>query len=986
MVHISLCLAAILAGSISPASASQKQKDSVYNTRFPGVTWDNNAWTLTSTNSNNTDWYSQSFVSNGYIGASFASTGPFPHNYGPLGGPYFNDHVTFSTIAGFFDRQPNVTFAAEPWLSQYGWESSIAGIPSWGSIVLDLGNGIYLDGTIDEAELSNVTLQQDYKQSTASYSYTWSPRKLPGAALDISYMVLADRLHPNRAYVRMSITSSTAMSAKVVNIIDGATSLRTDFVEKGMNERFIHTAIRPEGVSNVTGWIFSTLDSPNANMSALRQSTDEPYISTSASTIAQGMEIKLQPHRPVSVVKYVGIASSDAFEDPEKWALKQAKAAVASGFEKSLQGHIQEWRELFPTTAVTSFADPTSHRLPAHLVGRQITTVVAAAMLLMTSVTENNLAQVNNAPINMYGFGVCGLLSDCYGGQRYWDQDIWMGPYLFATNPVAAKQIPLSRTYFYHQAQANIGTAWQGSKRNYTFSPGAADYAWSQGRDGNCSAFAPCWDYEYHNNGDIVLAFIDYWAASGDDQFFKESLLPITNSIATFYSDLLRLNESTGTWTVTNMTDPDEYASFVDNGAYTMALMQYTLLNANAFNSYFGESQNSHWDEQAYAIEIPIDKSRDLTLEYTGMPSSISIKQADVVLLTYPLNNNNNATFSNQIENLQYYASQQALDGPGMTYAIYSIDSSVLEPEGCAAYTYDLYSWTPYVHGPWFTTSEQMDDGGGAYPFFTGMGGILQVDLMGYLGLRYGMTPGVVQVYPVLPPQIPYMRFPTFYVSGWPVHAEATQEHTILRRSGEKPLATANPEFGSKSITVQLARGASDNIKTFELPPGGTLRIPNMNSQTKRNVVQCRPVVYSEQAKTPGQFSQAAIDGSNSTSWLADANKTSSFTVDLSGEGFQVVNSLFVQWTTAPPADSFVIFHNTSSSSGQDVTKINLSSGAITSRYNRGRPEASLNRQVYQGSVNISLAGKGVWTGRYATLLIDGSTQQTGVAEWSVLV
>jgi hypothetical protein len=357
-----------------------------------------------------------------------------------------------------------------------------------------------------------------------------------------------------------------------------------------------------------------------------------------------------------------------------------------------------------------------------------------------------------------------------------------------------------------------------------------------------------------------------------------------------------------------------------------------------------------------------------------------------VVLLTYPLNNNNNATFSNQIENLQYYASQQALDGPGMTYAIYSIDSSVLEPEGCAAYTYDLYSWTPYVHGPWFTTSEQMDNGGGAYPFFTGMGGILQIDLMGYLGLRYGMTPGDVQVYPVLPPQIPYMRFPTFYVSGWPVHAEATQEHTVLRRSGEKPLVTANPEFESKSITIRLARGASDDIKTFELPPGGTLSIPNMNSQTKKNVVQCRPVVHSEQAKTPGQFSQAAIDGSNSTSWLADANKTSSFTVDLSGEGFQVVNSLFVQWTTAPPADSFVIFHNTSSSSGQDVTKINLSSGAITSRYNRGRRKTSLVRQAYQGSVNISLAGKGVWTGRYATLLIDGSSQQTGVAEWSVLV
>jgi hypothetical protein len=70
-------------------------------------------------------------------------------------------------------------------------------------------------------------------------------------------------------------------------------------------------------------------------------------------------------------------------------------------------------------------------------------------------------------------------------------------------------------------------------------------------------------------NGDIVKGFIDYRAASGDGVFFYESLLPIMNSIATFFSDLVQLNQSTGTWELTNMTDPDEYASFVNNGAYT---------------------------------------------------------------------------------------------------------------------------------------------------------------------------------------------------------------------------------------------------------------------------------------------------------------------------------------------------------------------------------------------------------------------------------
>ena len=89
-----------------------------------------------------------------------------------------------------------------------------------------------------------------------------------------------------------------------------------------------------------------------------------------------------------------------------------------------------------------------------------------------------------------------------------------------------------------------------------------------------------------------------------------------------------------------------------------MGLIQYTLLATNYFNSMFDQPQNSDWDSQALAIEIPIDTQMDLTLEYSGMPDSISIKQADVVLLAYPLNNNNNATIDNQLENLSFYGSR----------------------------------------------------------------------------------------------------------------------------------------------------------------------------------------------------------------------------------------------------------------------------------------------------------------------------------------
>ena len=75
-----------------------------------------------------------------------------------------------------------------------------------------------------------------------------------------------------------------------------------------------------------------------------------------------------------------------------------------------------------------------------------------------------------------------------------------------------------------------------------------------------------------------------------------------------------------------------------------------------------------------------------------------------------------------------------------MTYAIFSIDASEISPSGCSCYTYDRYSWSPYLRAPWFLFSEQLiddfDQNGGtnpAYPFLTGHGGYLQVDLHGYL-------------------------------------------------------------------------------------------------------------------------------------------------------------------------------------------------------------------------------------------------------------
>jgi trehalose/maltose hydrolase-like predicted phosphorylase len=91
---------------------------------------------------------------------------------------------------------------------------------------------------------------------------------------------------------------------------------------------------------------------------------------------------------------------------------------------------------------------------------------------------------------------VGGLTSDSYGGQVFWDADVWMQPGLVASHPEAAQRFTNFRVAKYEQAKANIETKFSGSQNQTVFSSSAAIYPWTSGRFGNCTATGACWDYQ----------------------------------------------------------------------------------------------------------------------------------------------------------------------------------------------------------------------------------------------------------------------------------------------------------------------------------------------------------------------------------------------------------------------------------------------------------------------------------------------------------
>lgn len=425
-----------------------------------------------------------------------------------------------------------------------------------------------------------------------------------------------------------------------------------------------------------------------------------------------------------------------------------------------------------------------------------------------------------------------------------------------------------------------------------------------------------------------------------------------------------------------------------------MALMKTHLATANTFRTMLGQQVNGLAANTSNNMEIPADEAESLILEYSSMNGSISVKQADVVLIDDFLDYPNEYSLSD----LDYYASKQSDTGPGMTYGVFSIVANAFSPSGCSSWTYGVYSSHPYVRAPWFQYSEQLVDdyttNGGthpAYPFLTGMGGANRVAIFGYLGLRLRLD--ALNVDPSLPPQISNLNYRTFYWQGYAINATSNTTHTTLQRIPGNSLSTANPAFANASIPVTV--GTNSTTVAYQLPGNGAaVVLPNRDIGSVKtwagNIAQCVPAT-TETDFVPGQFPFGANDGAVSTKWQpAAANISSSMLVDLgaSAQG-QIVNGFRFDWAQAPPSGYSVAFANSTGSDAQFVNATSTDSVAISNQYDAA--SASSIVPYTSNTTNVTLS-EPVYAGRYALLTIWGN--QAGgddgvgatVAEFAVIV
>lgn len=536
----------------------------LYDTRFDGVTWDNTNWLLKTTTLDQGHYQSRMSLANGYLGINLAAVGPFFEVDAPVQGdtisgwPLFNRRQTFATVSGFWDFQPTTNGSNFPWLYQYGGESVISGVPHWAGLTVQSSNGDVLNASVPSSQISDFSSTMDFKAGVMTWNYTWTTGS--GDAIGVAYTMFVHKLYVNQAAVQLRLTAASDTNVTVVDVLEGDCAVRTDFVDSGFVEsnKTIWSAVRPSGISNVTAYIYSTL--AGDGISTTQSITENPSIGNNASSIAQYSQISLKGGAATTINKYIGGASTDAFSDPQSVAQSASASGASAGFDSLLASHKADWASIFTVDSVDNYSYPENGTLPhdPYIVEQQITSVTNPFQLLQNTVGENAIAQAgNNSLLNVNSISVGGLGSDSYAGLIFWDADIWMSSGLVVAFPEAAKTIPNYRARLFPQAQQNIDMAFSSSQNDTgKFSSGGAVYPWTSGRFGNCTGTGPCFDYEYHINGDIGLALFNEYVVTGDVDTFENEYFPVYDAIATFYSELVTLNESTRSYVLTNATDP----------------------------------------------------------------------------------------------------------------------------------------------------------------------------------------------------------------------------------------------------------------------------------------------------------------------------------------------------------------------------------------------------------------------------------------------
>ncbi|XP_061306972.1 protein-glucosylgalactosylhydroxylysine glucosidase [Pezoporus flaviventris] len=316
-----------------------------------------------------------------------------------------------------------------------------------------------------------------------------------------------------------------------------------------------------------------------------------------------------------------------------------------------------------------------------------------------------------------------GARGEDYWGHVFWDQETWIFPNILLFYPEAA------RAMLEYRIRTLEGALRNAREQGYE----GAKFPWESAATGR--EVCPEEIYgaqEIHVTGDVLVAFEQYYHSTQDQKLFREDGgWRLVRAVAQYWCSRMVWSEEEQCYHIRDVMPPDEHHCHVDNSAYTNAVAQRSLTFAARLARDLLIPVPEQWLRRASSIKVPFDAGKGYHPEYDGYRPGEPVKQADVVLLGFPLMH----PMSPEVRrnDLEMYEPVTELHGPAMTWSMFAVGWLELkEVQRAQALLNKCFSNITEPFKIWVENS----DGSGAVNFLTGMGGFLQAILFGYTGFR----------------------------------------------------------------------------------------------------------------------------------------------------------------------------------------------------------------------------------------------------------
>lgn len=216
-----------------------------------------------------------------------------------------------------------------------------------------------------------------------------------------------------------------------------------------------------------------------------------------------------------------------------------------------------------------------------------------------------------------------GLTGEGYGGQYFWDTEIFIHPFFLYTCPHIAKKF----------LEYRYSTLDDARERARQLSLKGALFSWRTIAGEECSAYFPAGTAQYHIDADIAYAVIKYIDATEDMDFLTDCGAEILFETARMWVSLGSFIEhKENKFCINCVTGPDEYTAIVNNNYYTNLMAKINLQYAYdaamwmkenrpeeflklAHKTGFNIKEADSWKKAADNMYLPYDKSTGIYLQ-----------------------------------------------------------------------------------------------------------------------------------------------------------------------------------------------------------------------------------------------------------------------------------------------------------------------------------------------------------------------------------